>query len=792
MTPRIRNELRCIALLALAFLIIFHREIFLGQTLIGDDIIFQNYPRMMFLRDSLMNGEVPLWSPYIYGGYPLAAEGQTGVFYPLNLALLFLSPAWIPNAIIFMHLFLAAVFTYLLCRTIKIGYAGAMIAGLAYSLNTLNLVHLQHFNIIIGMAWIPLMLALIEIWLKKSGRAAAKTACALGIVTAVLFLGAHPQIFVYGMIAAAIFAAFRMRCHQVSPRGMLTAALISGAVALLLSAIQLLPLIELVRLSIRAGKPLFESVFSGSFQPKFFIAWIFPHFFGAPWNATYHGGGSATEALGGVSFFALVLAGTSLFFRNTRARSAPFLALAFLGLIMGLGDNLPTARLFYHIPVLSAFRAPSRALILWCLGAAVAAGAALDFLIKNRDTLKSRKTLAYLFFLTACAAAAGFIALCLFHSPIKSFLLAHLSPGAPHSAAFYERKTTLLLGMMRHDALMAAVALWLTHGLLSTGARWGRFARALPAVALVFACIDSFGIVTHFANRTGRGVLLYEPPVVSHLSGESGGSRLYAAPPIDHLRANSPRNAIFTGSDFWKTKLKTMDFELTMLYRVPGINGYGTLLVRDFAALTHIRKYIPQSRPLVKRESEKLSMSYNAGKLDPVRDRDLLRMLKVRRMIRPAPGNPARLELLDLAPDQAPASPLWLVCRGARVNPPRDVGFDPVSPPEDSGCRPRPVAIDRPAAGRIRVKTSMCCAGELVLMEKYYPGWRVTERMPGGSIQKRDHYERFTGIGVRLPAGLHELEYVFAPRSAHIGLAMGLLGLALSFVLVFVGKTKGK
>jgi len=57
------------------------------------DSVAQFYPWRVLLRRGLRGGELPLWSPYQYCGYPLVGNGQSGIFYPPNWLLLILPAA---------------------------------------------------------------------------------------------------------------------------------------------------------------------------------------------------------------------------------------------------------------------------------------------------------------------------------------------------------------------------------------------------------------------------------------------------------------------------------------------------------------------------------------------------------------------------------------------------------------------------------------------------------------------------------------------------------------------------
>ena len=255
------------ALLALIALTLFlpallKREVF---TLRDHFDYFQ--PLRAFTADELSAGRLPLWNPYSASGEPWLANPQTGVFYP---------PAWLFLALPFetaymlyllLHLILLGWGAYLLfARFIPLsplggeragvrgesrdpadasaaaphpnplpaqrgeGTGAAMVgaAALMFSGPVLSLLDVS--NNFATLAWIPLVLwcALEGAW--KRG----------AIVLALAFLGGEPF---FAAIAALMYAVVR-RHRDV----FLTALLAFG-----LSAVQLIPFLEFVANSDRAG-----------------------------------------------------------------------------------------------------------------------------------------------------------------------------------------------------------------------------------------------------------------------------------------------------------------------------------------------------------------------------------------------------------------------------------------------------------------------------------------------------------------------------------------------------------
>jgi hypothetical protein len=72
---------------------------------------------------------------------------------------------------------------------------------------------------------------------------------------------------------------------------------------------------------------------------------------------------------------------------------------------------------------------------------------------------------------------------------------------------------------------------------------------------------------------------------------------------------------------------------------------------------------------------------------------------------------------------------------------------------------------------RVEVKTRAGAASILVLSENHYPGWRAyLDGRPVGVL--RVNYNQ---RGVRVPAGEHEVLFVYRPKSVIVGAAVSLL-----------------
>ena len=95
----------------------------------GPDVIHELLPWKKFAIESWKNLQIPLWYPNNFSGNPLAANFQSGVFYPGNIIFLIFnfSVAW--TIYIFLTPVLSIVFSYLFLRRLKLSAVASIFGG---------------------------------------------------------------------------------------------------------------------------------------------------------------------------------------------------------------------------------------------------------------------------------------------------------------------------------------------------------------------------------------------------------------------------------------------------------------------------------------------------------------------------------------------------------------------------------------------------------------------------------------------------------------------------------------
>jgi hypothetical protein len=247
------------------------------------DGIAQFYPWRHFAAQTVHAGTLPLWNPYQFCGTPFVANSQSAVLYPGNLLFYLLPTAPAFNASALLHLTLCGWFTYLLLRRLRCADMAALLGGVVYTYSAWQIAWLQLPTFLATSCWFPLLLCQVHALLRSPNAQAREEGrgkreetptlppnaqrptpnasfCSLALVVGMILLAGHLQIAFYGLLAGSLWAValltVRWREEGVSSAARGLGACIGGLLlGGMLAAPQLLPTLELSRVSHRVGKP---------------------------------------------------------------------------------------------------------------------------------------------------------------------------------------------------------------------------------------------------------------------------------------------------------------------------------------------------------------------------------------------------------------------------------------------------------------------------------------------------------------------------------------------------------
>ena len=378
--------LTALAVLTVAF---FWKIALTNRILAGLDLFAYFYPYRDFAGEALRAGRLPVWNPYLFMGAPLLANSQVAVLYPLHWPLLWLSVPKQVSWSIVIHIWLAGAGTYLFSRwSLRQRPWGAFVAAVIFALGGFLSAQVEHLNQLNASAWLPwLLLCLAGTW-DLDRRRWLVLLCG-GAIVGLALLAGHTQAAYIVLFGAAIYALlkglayFRKRNWLAGLRG-IAALGVMILMGLLLAAGQLVPTIELTRLSVRSGGLPYNEAASFSLKPGLIFKAFLPPL---AWEPPF------SEYVAYLGLIGLVLAGIGAWVIARRQRAgSEALGLALVGVFLAFGAYNPVYYLLFRfVPGFDFFRAPARWLLLYGFGAAILAGTGLEVLSTAASTIGTHR-----------------------------------------------------------------------------------------------------------------------------------------------------------------------------------------------------------------------------------------------------------------------------------------------------------------------------------------------------------------------------------------------------------------
>lgn len=362
----------------------------------GRDLSDMFYHWLCFATDSIRQGHLPLWTPYVFSGLPFVANPQPALFYPPMWLALLMPVTRALSLIIVMHLWLAGAGMYAWLRSEGASVEGAVLGGTVFAFSGYFFVRVYagHLGVITTNAWLPLLLWTYRCAVKRRSWTLAAVG---GLPTGLSILAGHTASFILvalGLAAYATFCAWERWRGEGTARAALFPLARAGTmllVGLALAAVQILPLVELVMHSTRQAAASYDFAARFSWPPGYLLTLLVPNFFGEPSRTGYWGDGVYEEFIFYVGVLPLLLALLGL---RLRHRLAPFLLALGLGaLLLAFGKYGSLHPLLYRFaPLYGMARAPARAGFLFTLAAAALAGLAATALQSSGESEDKERT----------------------------------------------------------------------------------------------------------------------------------------------------------------------------------------------------------------------------------------------------------------------------------------------------------------------------------------------------------------------------------------------------------------
>lgn len=406
--PLLLNFLPFIVLIII-IQVFFYKVVFLEQNFYWRDLLSHSYPAKKIFVDSILSGSFPLWNPYISLGIPYLADLSNQALYFSNLIFL-LFPANIAiNLTVLLHYLLCSIFTYLFAKNITKDTFIAIFAALAFTLSGYCLSVSCNLEYLSPIAWLPAVF-----WAYYKAVETDKSIYLLltGLFVSMLIFAGDPMAFYYLSGFLLLRCLFEVRDKKTFKKHCCF-FLIAIILSVVLSAVQLIPSIELTAFSIRSGGLDFREATTWSFNPMRLIEFLLPfyyghnlpyptywgvflqkHFFNIPWAEGVY-----------VGTIPLILALCSLYYSRTKEKIF-WISVVVISLIIAFGSYTPVYKLLFNtLPLLSSFRYPEKMILFTSFALCILAALSLKDLINNKPVILKRTEYFIIIFVVVTAFA---------------------------------------------------------------------------------------------------------------------------------------------------------------------------------------------------------------------------------------------------------------------------------------------------------------------------------------------------------------------------------------------------
>lgn len=345
------------------------------------DPVLQTYPWRKLAIENLKDRKLPLWNPYSFSGQPLFANFQSPPFQVFNI-LFFLLPfnmAW--GLQVILPLMLGAFFMALFLKSLNLSNEAVVFGSLILPFSGFFVAWSEWGTVISSAIWLPLILFNIN-RLYRSVHPLWFLVLVLSVSQSI-FSG-HIQTSIYVFITAILFTVF---LFSKSRKFISMVICLSGLIlGIAISAIQIIPTLEFVKLSARS---LDQSYFQGRqdwFLPfKNLVQLFVPDFFGNPATYNYWGVWNYGEFVSFIGVVAVSFAVLGLFAK--RKQISFFIFLFFLSILFALENPISKIPYTVNIPIVSSMQ-PSRIIFLAIFSLCVLSALGLEVFLKSKEKMR--------------------------------------------------------------------------------------------------------------------------------------------------------------------------------------------------------------------------------------------------------------------------------------------------------------------------------------------------------------------------------------------------------------------
>jgi len=766
--------------------LVLPRAVFLGEAIFDGDVHLDWYPRTLAFARTVRAGLPPLWDLSIGFGQPFLADPSGQVLYPTSWLAAVLAPAALYTVFALAHLVLAGTGATRLARASGLRRVEAAAAGAAFMLSGPVVSIVNNWPHFAGLTWMPWVVFGAHRVVRRPGRrSAALFATCLGLQ---VFAGSPDMLMLTALVSVAWAIGCWRRADLRRPWRALRWGVAGTSLAVVLSAGQWIPTVDLAARAARRGLPMTTAA-QWSVPPAGLVRVLVP--LDGTGRVAYPP--SAQTALFDslrhpflvsihLGVVTASLAAVAVASRRRRRLVWALGGVAVVATVAALGAHAPLFEMLRRlVPGVANLRYPSKAMSVPALAGAILAGQGLAAL---RRRAPSR-----------AAAGAGLAAV---GGLVLTGTAVLFGPAWSHAVRWgllLDRQGALedALPWAYRFAALGALAF------LAAAVVWRHRTRGLPAPAAVgvAACLAGSLLLSHYdlQSTAPASLLTFVPPVISAFDGSERG-RLYvyeyaftAGIARSRLGHESPYAVVQPPAGIDPRPLAALALRLYPLPPVSGswdVEGSYDLDLRGLQPLG-LRALVDRLRGL-----EGTPAHLSLMRLGAVRTIVALH----RRGLEPYAAGPTYPSLFAEpiltfgVPGTLPRARVVGRARAlegdaavqAIIAPDFDAAGEvvlsgPGAAEAAATSRPGPGAVRvlELRGDRVRLAAELTEPGLVVLADAYDPGWRAwVDGRPARVLVANAAFR-----AVAVPAGRHAIEMRYRPSSVAVGLALSAAGLVL-------------
>jgi hypothetical protein len=292
------------------------------------------------LGESLRSGNFPLWGSSMGCGVPEQAVLISGYAYPPAMLFSLLEFPWKLVIFYLTHFELLGIFSFLVFRRLGISRPSSLLAA---GWNAMSGYTIWISMMRVEISTLPWFFLMVFLLLDPAGMRRMKNFLLLALALAMMVLAGDPEEMVYAGLFGGIFlGCFWALSEESFPWKSLALLLLALGLAVMIAMDQVLPTLNYLQRTVRAGKPPYQLYLASYFQFGELARGVLGLFFRGFYNLYF-------------SFLAAVFGVWGLWAGKKSAARTAGIVLLLLMMAILLLPGLGLGKIIYHLPLYSHF-----------------------------------------------------------------------------------------------------------------------------------------------------------------------------------------------------------------------------------------------------------------------------------------------------------------------------------------------------------------------------------------------------------------------------------------------------